>query len=142
MLKRIFLWLAVPAIVSFGQSPNLNQLPRSFPPDIVPPEVLEGRDVLRVDPVHYRLEFENAQMRALRLTLKADETVPMHDDRDALAVCVKECHLRFVRPDGRVQDVHMETGETRWIFGDTHSARNLNTQPMEMLLIETKPARN
>jgi hypothetical protein len=46
-------------------------------------------------------------MRAVRFTLKADETVPMHDDRDALAVCVKECHLRFTRPDGRVQDLQL-----------------------------------
>jgi len=34
----------------------------------------------------------------------------------------------------------METGETRWIYGDTHSAKNLNTQPMEMPFIETKAA--
>jgi hypothetical protein len=28
----------------------------------------------------------------------------------------------------------MESGETRWLYGDTHSAKNLNTNPMEMLL--------
>ena len=59
---------------------------------------------------------------------------------DALAVCIQDCHLRFTRADGRTQDVHMESGETRWLYGDTHSAKNLNTNPMEMIVIEVKAA--
>jgi hypothetical protein len=111
-----------------------------FPPDIVSPEVLARRDPLKLDPKHYRLDFENEHVRALRLTLNADEAVPMHDDVDALAVCIRECHLRFTRIDGRIQDVHMESGETRWLYGEAHSAKNLNTNPMEMLFIEVKAA--
>lgn len=57
-------------------------------------------------------------MRAIRLTLKADKAVPMHDDVDALAVCILACHPRFTEPGGRIQDVHMERGETRWLWGD------------------------
>jgi len=124
------LLFAVMALGAYGQRP--------FPPDIVPPEVLARRDPLKIDAKHYRLDFENERVRAIRLTLKADEAVPTHDEADALAVCIRECHLRFTRPDGRIQDVHMESGESRWIYGDTHSARNLNTQPMEMLFIEVK----
>ncbi|HUE22832.1 MAG TPA: hypothetical protein VMQ86_14195 [Bryobacteraceae bacterium] len=111
-----------------------------FPPDIVPPEVFARRDPLTIDPKHYHLDFENEHVRAIRLTLKADEAVPVHDDVDALAVCIEECHLRFTRADGHIQDVHMESGETRWLYGDTHSAKNLNTNPMEMVLIEVKAA--
>jgi hypothetical protein len=44
--------------------------PQYPPPDIIPPEVLKARDALRVDPHHYRLDFENDNMRVLRLTLK------------------------------------------------------------------------
>ena len=81
---------------------------REFPPDIVPPEVLKGKDALETDPKHYRLELENDRMRVLRLTLKADEVAPVHDDHDALFVCLKECHLRLTRPGGRSQDIHMQ----------------------------------
>jgi hypothetical protein len=111
---------------------------REFPPDIVPPEVLKGKDALAADPKHYKLEFENEHMRVLRLTLKADEAVPVHDDRDALFVCIKECHIRLTRPGGRGQDMHLQAGESRWIYGDTRSEKNLSSQPLEMLLIETK----
>ena len=114
-----------------------------FPPDIVPPEVLKAKDALAADPKHYKLEFENEHMRVLRLTLKADEVSPVHDDLDALFVCIavgsdKACHLRLTRPGGRSQDIHLQAGESRWVYGDTRSEKNLGTQPLEMLIIETK----
>lgn len=111
---------------------------REFPPDIVPPEVLRGKDALAADPKHYKVELDNDRMRVLRLTLKADETVPVHDDRDALFVCLKECHIRLTRPGGRSQDVHLQAGESRWIYADTRSEKNLGSQPLEMLVIESK----
>jgi hypothetical protein len=117
---------------------------REFPPDIVPPEVLKGKDALESDPKHYKLELENDRMRVLRLMLKADEVAPVHDDHDALFVCVaagsdKACHLRLTRAGGRGgQDIHMQAGESRWIYGDTRSEKNIGPQPLEMLVIETK----
>ena len=126
------------ALGAYGQQGFQREM--QFPPDIVSPEVLARRDPLKLDPKHYRLDFENEHVRALRLTLNADEAVPMHDDVDALAVCIRECHLRFTRIDGRIQDVHMESGETRWLYGEAHSAKNLNSNPMEMLFIEVKAA--
>jgi hypothetical protein len=69
--------------------------------------------------------------------------VPVHDDLDALFVCIavgsdKACHIRLTRPGGRSQDIHMQAGESRWIYGDTRSEKNLGTQRLEMLVIETK----
>jgi len=84
------------------------------------------------------IELDNEHVRVLRLTLKGDETVPVHDDQDALFVCIKECHIRLTRPGGRPQDIHMQAGESRWIYADTRSEKNLSTQPLEMLVIETK----
>ena len=114
-----------------------------LPPDIVPPEVLKGKDALESDPKHYRMELENDRMRVLHLSLKAEEVVPVHDDRDALFVCLaagsdKACHIRLTRPGGRGQDIHMRAGESRWIYGDTRSEKNIGPQPLEMLVIEPK----
>jgi hypothetical protein len=114
--------------------------PQYPPPDIIPPEVLKTRDALQVDTQHYRLDFENDKMRVLRLTLNPSETVPMHGDKDALVVCLQECHVRFMSPNGRSEDVHMEAGTSRWIYGDTRSEKNLGTKLVEMLFIETKSA--
>src|ERR1022692_958418 len=126
------LLLAVLALGAYGQ--------KRFPPDIVPQGWLDRRDPLAIDPTHYHLNFENAHVRAIRLTLKANEAVHMHDDVDALAVCIHECHLCFKSFNGRTQDVRMESGETRWFYGDTRSVCNLSARPMEMLFIEVKAA--
>jgi hypothetical protein len=122
-------WLLLMAIL-FAQARNRELFP--LPPDIVPPEVLKGKDALETD-----------RMRVLRLTLKADEVAPVHDDRDALFVCIavgsdKACHIRLTRPGGRGQDIHMQAGESRWIYGDTRSEKNIGPQPLEMLVIEPK----
>jgi hypothetical protein len=115
-MGRLVLILCSLAAILFAQRNR-----ELFPPDIIPPEVLKGKDALAADPRHYKLEFENDHMRVLRLTLKADEAVPVHDDRDALFVCIKECHIRLTRPGGRGQDIHLQAGESRWIYGDTRS---------------------
>jgi hypothetical protein len=90
MRLLLFALLALGAYGQRGFQPGTR-----FPPDIVSPEVFARRDPLKIDPKHYHLDFENEHVRAIRLTLKADEAVPMHDDVDALAVCIQECHLRF-----------------------------------------------
>jgi hypothetical protein len=33
----------------------------------------------------------------------------------ATLVCLTDCHVRFTPPSGRVEDVHLEAGQTRWI---------------------------
>jgi hypothetical protein len=116
-----------------------SQMPtrRIMPPEIVPPEG-HFQDVVKVDPVHYRVEHENSQMRVLRLNLKGDESTPIHDDRAGLLVCLTECHIRFQRLDGKVQDVHLEAGQTRWVWDDARSHTNLSPHPLELLYIETK----
>jgi hypothetical protein len=132
------LLFATLALSAYGQTRFPPE--KRFPPDIVPPGWLARRDPLTIDAQHYRLDFENEHVRAIRLTLKADEAVPMHDDVDALVVCVHECHMCFKSFNGRTQDVRMESGETRWFYGDTRSVCNLNTHPVEMLFIEVKGA--
>lgn len=107
-------------------------------PEIVTPGTFDDHDALEVDPAHHQLTLENEQVRVIRLSLRGEEAVPMHDDRDALWVCLDECHLRLSRPDGRSRDIHLQKGESRWIFADTRAERNLSPEPLEMLMIEYK----
>ena len=107
-------------------------------PEIIPPLVLADRDPVRVDPQHFKLAFQNERVRVVRLTMKGSEGSPMHEEPDILAVCLKECHVRLTRPDGKTQDLHMQAGDTRWVWEDTRSEKNLSKEPLEMLLIEMK----
>jgi hypothetical protein len=122
--------------VLLGLGLAAQNVPRRFPS--VPEIVLPPNDILKIDPKHYRLDLENEKVRVLRVTLGPDETVPMHEAAAATLVCLTDCHVRFTPPNGRVQDVHMEAGETRWIWDDSRSEKNLSTHRLEMLLIEVK----
>jgi hypothetical protein len=51
---------------------------------------------------------------------------------------LKECHLRLTYTDNRIQDIHIEAGKTRWVFGNTRKETNLSLEPLEMVLIELK----
>src|ERR1035441_9529479 len=89
------------ALGAYGQRPCPPE--RLSPPNFVRRKLSPRRDPLKIDSKHYHLDFENEHVRAIRLTLKADEAVPMHDNVDALAVCIQECHLRFTWQIGHIR---------------------------------------
>ncbi len=107
-------------------------------PEIIPPGFLADRDPVLVDPQHFRVNLQNERVRVVHLTMNAGEGTRMHETPDLLAVCIKECHVRLTRPDGKTQDLHMQAGDTRWVWEDTRSEKNLGKEPLEMLLIEIK----
>ena len=158
-MKPLPLLLTLSAAVASAQN--------EFPPEIIPPNFTH-RDVLTVDRIHYREDLRNDQVRVLHLNLKGEESVPLHDANDGLFVCLKECHLRLADPGGHIQDIHLGNGQSRWIGAGTRTdkrtgcggrrqtlaeqhfqppaaarscafpEKNLSTQPVEMLFIETR----
>jgi len=85
-----------------------------------------------------RPEFENDRIRVLRVTLKEKESRPAHDAPDTLIVCINECHVRLGKSSGQFHDVHMESGETRWIPAYKRSETNIGDEPAEIVLVEMK----
>jgi hypothetical protein len=110
----------------------------SAAPAGIPRDANEHRGALACQSPHCHLEFENGQIRVLRLTLRGGEALPAHDAPDTLLVCINECHVRMERPDRRIHDFHMDGGETRWIPAYTRSEKNLSGEPAEIVLVEMK----
>jgi hypothetical protein len=113
---------------------------RKLPPEIISEDELP-RDIVRTGTNHVRVDFENDRTRVLRLTLPAAESIPSHDDRAGVLVCIAACRLRFTTPDGKSQDVELKGGETRWMPEGRRAARNLADTPVELLYIEAKRPR-
>jgi len=74
------LLIGVFAAWSFSQqSPDRLQSPERLflhpqdRPEIIPPGVLADRDPVRVDPQHFKLDFQNERVRVVRLTMKGSE---------------------------------------------------------------------
>jgi hypothetical protein len=127
LVMRIHRWLLLLAVLAMAQN--------KLPPEIV---IDRLRNVLEVDPVHYKKDLENDRVRVLHAHLPPSDVVPMHDDRAHLMIAITEVHLRLSKPDGRPFDVHMQAGESRWGYADMHSITNIYTKPAEYLVIELK----
>jgi hypothetical protein len=120
------------------QPPNRRLVQPPSRSEIVPPGFLEDRDPVIVDPQHFKVDFQNEQVRVVHLSMKGTEETRMHEEPAVLAVCIKECHVRLSEPDGKTKDLNMQDGDTHWIWEDIRSEKNLSKEPLEMLLIEMK----
>lgn len=97
-----------------------------------------AQDPVKVDPQHYKVESENAQVRVLRIHYGPHEKSPMHYHPNAVAVFLTDGHTKFTLPDGKTQDVNFKAGETQWNAAGKHAPENLGDQPFELILVELK----
>jgi quercetin dioxygenase-like cupin family protein len=96
------------------------------------------QDPVKVDSKHYKVDFENDQVRVLRITYPPGEKSVMHDHPDAMAVFLTDHHVKFTYPDGKTEEVRAKAGETRWTKGGKHLPENVGAKKFELILVELK----
>ena len=62
---------------------------------------LIAQDPVKVDSKHYRVDFENARVRVLRITYGSHEKSPMHFHPSSVAVFLTDGHVKFTYPGGK-----------------------------------------
>jgi quercetin dioxygenase-like cupin family protein len=97
-----------------------------------------AQDAVKVDPKHYKVEFENDQVRVLRITYAPHEKSVMHEHPTNLAVFLTDGQVRFTLPDGKTQDLTFEAGTTEWDAGGKHLPENVGDKPFELIVVEFK----
>ena len=97
-----------------------------------------AQDATVVDSDHYKVEFENDQVRVLRITYGPGEKSVMHWHPDAIAVDLTDGNFRMHSPDGTSVDRESQKGEVMWTKAVTHLPENLGDAPAEVILIEFK----
>jgi len=95
-------------------------------------------DPLKVDPKHYKVEFENDRVRVLRITYGPREKSVMHGHPATVAVFLTENRARFTFPDGRTEERGWTVGQTMLIPAEEHLPENLTDKPLELVLVELK----
>jgi hypothetical protein len=96
-------------------------------------------DPLRVDPGHCKLEFENSQVRVIRVTIPPRESVPMHEYvLNRLVFYLTDLNVRETSPEGSVRVTRHKAGDFSWDGPAKHTVENLNDQPSEALVVEVK----
>jgi hypothetical protein len=98
-----------------------------------------ARDALKVDSKHYKLEFENDQVRVLRMTLGAHQGTPMVEHPgNSLAIFLTDQEARTTDSNGRVEAVKHKAGEVVWETPNTEKLENTGEAPLELLLLELR----
>jgi quercetin dioxygenase-like cupin family protein len=97
-----------------------------------------AQDATKVDPAHYKVEFENDQVRVLRITYGPGEKSVMHGHPEGLAVFLTDHHIKCTYPDGKTEELTAKAGQTNWAPAGKHLPENISDKPLELILVEMK----
>lgn len=97
-----------------------------------------GQDATKVDPKHYKVESENAQMRIVRVHYGPHEKSVMHSHPDGAVVYLSDGTMVFHFPDGKTQDASGKVGQALYTPAVVHLPENTSDKPFDAVLIELK----
>jgi quercetin dioxygenase-like cupin family protein len=95
-------------------------------------------DPVKVDPKHYKVEFENDRVRVLRITYGPGEKSVMHYHPDGVVVYLTDANTRMTFPDGKTHDYPGKSGQASWTVAGAHLPQNIGDKKFEAILVELK----
>ncbi len=96
-------------------------------------------DPVKVDPKHYKVEFENSQVRVIRFKNSPHGKIPMHEHSlNRVVVYLTQTAMNITAPDGKVTESRKQAGEIAWSGKAKHSEENASDQPIELVVVEVK----
>jgi quercetin dioxygenase-like cupin family protein len=100
--------------------------------------MVAAQDAVKVDPKHYKVETENAQVRVLRIHYGPHEKSVMHSHPNSVVVYLTDGSTRMHLPDGKTEDVTGKKGQTAYAPAAVHLPENTADTPFEAILVELK----
>ena len=97
-----------------------------------------AQDPTVVDTKHYKVMFENDQVRVLKITYGPKEKSVMHEHPNAVAVFLVDGQIKFELADGKSQDAAVKAGQAMFTPGGKHLPENVGDKPFEVVLVELK----
>jgi len=96
-------------------------------------------DPLKIDPKHYKVEFENQFVRVIRVKIGPHESVPMHEHaRNRVVVYLSDHNFRVLSDDGKVDTQQHKAGDVSWGAAAKHKEENLSDKLFEAVVVEAK----
>lgn len=96
-------------------------------------------DPVKKDPKHYKVEFENDQVRVLRVKIEGHGVTPMHEHSlNRVGVYLTDQDFSTEDSHGKTAIVKHKAGEALWATPVTHTEKNLSDQPFEIVVVELK----
>ena len=96
-------------------------------------------DPVKVDPRHYKVEFENDQVRVLRVRIGAKESAPMHEHvLNRVVTYLTDQDFRITTAEGKVDSAMHRAGDVSWGGPAKHEEENLSDKTFEAVVVELK----
>jgi len=96
-------------------------------------------DPVKVVPGDYKVEFENSQVRVLRVKIGAHQKVPLHEHTlNRVVVYLTDQNATMTAPDGKTETAQHKSGEVSWGGPAKHREENLRDGPFEAVVVELK----
>lgn len=101
--------------------------------------VTTALDPIKVDPKHYKLEFENEQVRVFRAKYGPHESTPMHEHQlNRIMVSLTDTSAKVTSADGKVESSMHKAGDINLGGPAKHSEVNTLAKGTETIVIELK----
>ena len=97
-----------------------------------------AQDAAKVDPEHYKVEFENEKVRVLRITYGPGDKSVMHSHPEGVVVFLTDAVAKMNLPDGTSQEMKPEAGQVIWTYATKHQPENIGKEGFEVIQIEFK----
>lgn len=97
-----------------------------------------AQDPTKVEPKHYKLDFENDHVQVVSVTYGPHEKSVLHDHPGGVVVSLTEAHLRFTDETGKVREVFSKAGEVRWYPPFKHKVENLGDTTYHAVYVGVK----
>jgi hypothetical protein len=99
-------------------------------------------DAVRVDPARYKIDFENDKVRVVRLGFAPREKGVMVAHPPRVLVTLTDVSVKLLFQDGRADERGAPAGVAAWLEAETLRTENASNQPLEVVLVEPKSARD
>ena len=100
--------------------------------------IASAQDAVAVDPQHHKVEFENDQVRVLRITFPPGEKSVMHSHPCAVAIGLSDSSLTFHLPDGATREANLKSGQVIKAKPTVHAPENRSSSAAQVILVEMK----
>lgn len=97
-----------------------------------------AQDPAKVDSEHYKVEFENDEVRVLRIHYKPGEASVMHEHPKGVVVFLSDMDTEFKLENGEKVSVKAESGKVIWTDKAKHEPKNLSDSDLKVIQIELK----
>jgi len=98
-----------------------------------------AQDPVKVAPAVYKPLLENERVRVLEVTVKPGETTSLHSHPDYSAYVIAGGMVRFFSSTADTGVVvELKTDMARWHDAEVHSAKNVGTTTIRVLVTELK----